>query len=55
MFKPQAAGQAKAGQTGKAQTAAPGAKRATGGPRLTGVSLSTPAKAGHTASPRKGR
>ena len=29
--------------------------RASGGPRMSGPSLSMPAKAGHTAPPRKGR
>jgi len=55
MFTPQAAGSAKSGQTGKAQNAAPGAQRASGGPRTAGHSLSLPAVEGHTAPPRKGR
>jgi hypothetical protein len=55
MHKPQAAGLAKSGQTGKAQTPAPGAKRASGGPRTTGYSLALPAVGGHTAPIHKGR
>jgi hypothetical protein len=55
MFKPQAAGTDRPGNTGKDQSPAPGAQRAVGGPRTTGHSLSLPAAAGHTAPPRKGR
>jgi hypothetical protein len=55
MFGKQAAGTDKPGNTGKDQSPAPGAKRAVGGHRTTGHSLSMPAKAGHTAPPRKGR
>jgi hypothetical protein len=55
MFKPQAAGPDRPGNTGKDQTAAPGAKRASGGPRTSGYSLSLPAVGGHCAPIRKGR
>jgi hypothetical protein len=56
MAKPQAAGPARSGTTGKIQSSAPGAKRAVGGPKTSGHSLSTPAKHGHTAPVReKGR
>jgi len=55
MFKPQAAGSAKPGRTGRIQTPAPGAKRATGGPRTTGYGLALPAQGGHTAPIHKGR
>jgi hypothetical protein len=48
MFKPQAAGLDKPGNTGKDQTAAPGAKRAMGGPARAGRSVSVPAAAGRT-------
>jgi hypothetical protein len=48
MFGKQAAGPDKPGNTGKDQSAAPGAKRAAGGPPLSGRSTSTPAKAGRT-------
>jgi hypothetical protein len=48
MFKPQAAGPAKSGQTGKQESAAPGAKRAMGGPPRAGISTSVPAKPGRT-------
>ena len=54
MAKPQAAGPAKPGVTGKTQTAAPGKKRAFGGPAQSGLSVSTSANAGHTSPPRKG-
>jgi hypothetical protein len=55
MFKKQSAGPAKAGQTGKNQTPAPGAKSAKGGPLIRGVSLSKPAAKGRTAPLTKGR
>jgi hypothetical protein len=55
MFKPQAAGPAKPAITGKDQTPAPGAKRASGGPRTKGYSLALPAQPGHTAPMHKGR
>jgi hypothetical protein len=55
MLKQQAAGPARAGQTGKQQTAAPGAKAAKGGPPTRGTSAVLPAAAGHTAPPRKSR
>lgn len=55
MIRKQAAGPARAAITGKAQTAAPGKRAASGGPRTSGVSLATPAKAGHTSQIRKGR
>jgi hypothetical protein len=54
-FRKQAAGPAKAGQTGKQQTAAPGAKRAAGGPPLPGVATSVPAKPGHTGPGQRRR
>jgi len=51
MFKPQAAGPAKPGQTGKQQRPAPGAQGALGGamPRSGGVSK--PAAPAHTGPP----
>jgi hypothetical protein len=51
MFKPQAAGPMKPGQTGKAQNSAPGAQRAVGGamPRSGGLASSAPP--GHTGPP----
>jgi hypothetical protein len=58
MFKSQAAGPARAAHTGKAATAAPGAKAPRGGPPLRGVSSSVPANAGATGNVpigRKGR
>jgi hypothetical protein len=55
MIKPQSAGPAKPATTGKAQTTAPGAKSAKGGPRTSGQSLSTPAKAGRTGPVRNDR
>jgi len=55
MFKPQSAAPDRPGNTGKDQSSAPGAKRASGGPQTSGHSLSLPAAAGHTAPPRKGR
>jgi hypothetical protein len=55
MVKPQAAGPIKAGQTGKAQTPAPGKRAAAGGPPIRRGASSVPVKAGHTAPPRKGR
>ena len=56
MLREQAAGKARPGITGKAQTTAPGAKSAKGGQKTHGYGLSKPAaKAGHTAPPRKGR
>jgi hypothetical protein len=48
MMKPQAAGPAKGGQTGKQQREAPGPKYASGGPARAGRSVSVPAKAGRT-------
>jgi hypothetical protein len=55
MHKPQAAGPIKAGQTGKAQTVAPGRQRASGGPPTrAAASSSKPAAAGRTG-PVKGR
>lgn len=54
-FKQQAAGPMLSGRTGKPQSASPGAKSSRGGPPQRGVSLSVPAKAGHTAPPKKGR
>jgi hypothetical protein len=55
MFGKQAAGPDRPGNTGKDQTAAPGAKRASGGPKLSRHAVATPARAGHTAPPRKDR
>ena len=55
MLKKQSAGPDRPGNTGKDQSAAPGARAAKGGPPTRGVSLSTPAKGGHTAPLRKGR
>jgi hypothetical protein len=56
MHKQQAAGPAKPAITGKAPTAAPGAKRASGGPRTSPAAfLATTAKAGHTSQIRKGK
>jgi len=57
MMKPQAAGPQKPGTTAHAvKGAAPGAKAARGGPKTArDASLSVPAKASHTAPPRKGR
>jgi hypothetical protein len=54
MHKAQAAALAKAGQTGKAQSPAPGATRASGGPVLPRGAAALPAKAGQTGT-RKGR
>ena len=54
MFKPQAAGPAKHAVTGKARTAAPGAKRAAGGPPMRGAAASRPAAAGRTSPVKKG-
>jgi hypothetical protein len=48
MMKPQAAGPAKAGQTGKPANTAPGSRYASGGPARTGRSVSVPAAAGRT-------
>jgi hypothetical protein len=48
MFKQQAAGPAKAGQTGKNESAAPGAKAAKGGPKSKVPDRSVPAKGGAT-------
>ena len=48
MFKQQAAGPAKAGQTGKNQTSAPGAKAAKGGPKSKVPGRSVTAKGGAT-------
>jgi len=56
MVKPQAAGPARSAIAGKAQTAAPGKRTASGGPRTSpGASLATSAKAGHTSQIRKGK
>jgi hypothetical protein len=55
MFRKQAAGTDRPGNTGKDQSPAPGAMRAVGGPQTSGHSRSMPAAAGHTAPPRKGR
>ncbi len=56
MLSPQAAGPQKPGVTAHAvKGAVPGPQRASGGPSERGSSSSTPAKAGHTAPPRKGR
>ena len=55
MAKPQAAGPVKPGITGKPQNVAPGKRAATGGPRTSGHTLSTPSKPGHTAPVTKGR
>jgi hypothetical protein len=54
MIPKQAAGPARPAITGKAPSAAPG-KRAASGPRTSGHSLSVPAKAGRTAPATKGR
>lgn len=57
-FREQSAGPARAGQTGKSQTPAPGAKRAIGGSPVATHSVSAPSKAGRTGNPasvRKGR
>ena len=53
MFKKQAAGPDKPGNTGKDQTAAPGKRAAAGGPKLSRHAVVTPARAGHTAPVRK--
>lgn len=53
MLPKQSAGPQKPG--GTAHAVNPGSKRAAGGPKQHGVSLSRPAKAGHTAPPVKGR
>ena len=50
MFEPQAAGSAKAGQMGKRQTAAPGAKGPTGGTARFTSSKAAPAKAGQVGT-----
>ena len=55
MFSEQAAGAVKPGQTGKQPNPAPGKRAASGGPRTTGVSVSTPSKPGRTAPTAKGR
>jgi len=57
MMKPQAAGPQRPGVTAHAvKDGAPGKRAATGGPKTArDVSLSVPAKASHTAPPRKGR
>lgn len=59
MFKPQAAGPDKPGNTGKDQTPAPGATFASGGlPEEAGYGISVPARPGTTGPgnvPRKGR
>jgi hypothetical protein len=48
MFKKQAAGPAKAGQTGKNESAAPGAKATKGGPKSKAPGRALPAKGGRT-------
>jgi hypothetical protein len=53
MLPKQSAGPQKPG--GTAHAVNPGSKRAAGGTKQRGVSLSRPAKAGHTAPPVKGR
>jgi hypothetical protein len=50
MFGEQAAGQAKAGRTGKTQSPAPGLKSAKGGPPTTGRSMSQPSRPGRTGA-----
>jgi hypothetical protein len=50
MFRQQAAGTDKPGNTVKDQTVAPGAKAARGGPKVRSFSSSVPAKAGITGS-----
>jgi hypothetical protein len=55
MFKERAAGPAKPANTGKAQTAAPGAKRAIGGPKNQGYGLSLPVQPDRTAPARLGK
>jgi hypothetical protein len=55
MIKAQSAGPARPASTGKTQSVALGAKSAKGGPRTSGHSLSTPAKAGRTGPVRKDR
>jgi len=51
MFKRQAAGPDKPGNTGKDQTSAPGSKRASGGTPVRGVGgLSRPARAGQSGT-----
>jgi len=52
MFKQQAAGPDKPGNTGKDQTPAPGAKSAKGGPKTYVGGVSLPAKAGRTGAGR---
>jgi hypothetical protein len=55
MFKPQAAGPDRPGNTGKDRSAAPGAKRAKGGPKNVGYGLALPAQPGRTAPARLGK
>ena len=56
MHRPQAANPQKPGRTAHAvEGAAPGKRAASGGSPTRGVSLATPAKAGHTSQIRKGR
>jgi hypothetical protein len=50
MFKPQAAGPDRPGNTGKDQSAAPGSKRAVGGSAKFGPSSAAAAKAGQTGT-----
>jgi hypothetical protein len=50
MFKQQAAGPDKPGNTGKDQSAAPGAKRAKGGPPVYVGGLSRPARPGQSGT-----
>jgi hypothetical protein len=53
MVRPQAAGPARPGTTGKVPTPAPGAKSATGGSKLPrNVHVSAPAKPGRTGGAR---
>jgi hypothetical protein len=55
MFKPQAAGPDRPGNTGKDQSPAPGARAAKGGPKNQGYGLALPAVGGHTAPVRLGK
>jgi len=50
MFKQQAAGPDRPGNTGKDQTSAPGSRRASGGTARFGPSTAAPAKAGQTGT-----
>jgi hypothetical protein len=51
MFKPQAAGPDRPGNTGKDQSPAPGAQRAAGGTMPRSGGLASPAKSEHTGPP----